>query len=266
MDYTKVQAYQVITFLLVFPTSFFFGSIYSETLFLLLSVAAFYFARKRMWMLAGICGFLLAITRIVGIFILPALIIEFFQQENVKEVWKKLNVRKRIHLFLKFLPLCFIPFSIIVYGFYNLWQKGSFFYFLQVHGNLGNGRAVDSVIAIPQTIYRYSKILLSVPMTQFEWWIALLEVGTFFMVSVLLFLAFKKKVRLSYLVFVSLCFLLPCLSGTFSGLPRYSVVIFPIFIALMLVKNKVIKFLYVIVSIIVLFLLLMFFSKGYFIA
>lgn len=266
LDYSKSQAYEVIIFLLVFPTSFFFGSIYSESLFLLLAIAAFYFARKKQWLLAGICGFFLSITRIVGIFILPALIIDFFREEKVISVWKKSTLQERIHLLIKFLPLCLTPMGIIIYEFYNYLQKGDYLYFLHAHGNLGNGRAVDAIISIPQTLYRYSKILLSVPVIQFEWWIALLEIGTFFIVLLLLLLAVKKKVRLSYIVFSYLCFLLPALSGTFSGLPRYSVVLFPIFIIIMLIENKVVKSFYLILSTILLFILLMFFSKGYFIA
>ncbi len=266
LDYSVAKSYQVIVFLLAFPTSFFFGSIYSESIFLLLTLAAFYFARKKQWVLVSIAGFFLAITRIVGIFILPALIIEFFQQEKVIHRWKALTVRERLQLFFKFLPLCFVPLSIMAYAFYNYLQKGDYLYFLHAHGNLGNGRAVDAVISIPQTVYRYGKILFSVPVAQFEWWIGLLEISTFFIVLLLLVLAIKKKVRLSYIVFSCLCFLLPVLSGTFSGLPRYSVILFPIFITLMLIKSKVVKVFYIIISTILLFILLMFFSKGYFIA
>ena len=110
------------------------------------------------------------------------------------------------------------------------------------------------------------KIILSIPYSQFEWWIALLEITTFFIVSFLLYLSWKKKIRLSYLIFSVPCFLLPIFSGTFTGLPRYSLVLFPIFISLALINQKLIKLFYVIIAPILLFLLLMFFSKGYFIS
>ena len=145
-------------------------------------------------------------------------------------------------------------------------KTGSFFYFLTAHANMGTERSADSIILIPQTLFRYAKILSTLPNSYFEWWIALLEVSTFFLVSVLLYIAWKKKIRTSYLIFSILAFLLPASSGTFTGLPRYSLVIFPIFIALALLKNRTIQILYVLISSILLFLLLMFFSKGYFIA
>ena len=46
LDYKKKFAYLVIILLLTFPTSFYFGSYYSESLFLALAVWSFYFARK----------------------------------------------------------------------------------------------------------------------------------------------------------------------------------------------------------------------------
>src|SRR5258706_5842641 len=77
-DYPKKVAYLSLVALLVFPTSFFFGSVYTESLFLFLSLLSFYFARKKWWILAGISGMLLSGTRIVGIAIFPVLLWEFF--------------------------------------------------------------------------------------------------------------------------------------------------------------------------------------------
>ncbi len=73
-DYNKTAVKQMIIFLIVFPTSFFFGSIYTESLFLFLVISAFYACRKKQWFLAGIIGALASATRLVGIFLLPALI------------------------------------------------------------------------------------------------------------------------------------------------------------------------------------------------
>ena len=232
--------------------------------FLLLRL--FILPEKKQWILASLIGFFLPITRIVGIFILPALVVEFFQQEKIITIWKKISFFEKMKLFLKFIPVCFISLSVVGYAIYNYIQKGDFLYFLHAHGNLANGRSVDSIVFFPQTIYRYGKVLFSVPVVQFEWWIALLEITIFLVVITLLVLAYKYKVRLSYIIFALLCFLLPVSSGTFSGLPRYVIVLFPIFITLMLIKNKTLKIVYGVVSIILLFILLLFFSKGYFIA
>ena len=62
-------------FLAIFPTTLFFGAVYSESLFLLLSVAAFLFAERGQFRLAGVAGGLAALTRPVGLALVPALAI-----------------------------------------------------------------------------------------------------------------------------------------------------------------------------------------------
>jgi hypothetical protein len=64
----------------VFPTAHFFLMPYSESLFFLLSVTAFWGARRRRWAVAGSAGALTALTRSIGIVIAPALVIEALHQ------------------------------------------------------------------------------------------------------------------------------------------------------------------------------------------
>ncbi|QQG41021.1 MAG: hypothetical protein HYV37_01715 [Candidatus Levyibacteriota bacterium] len=252
-DYDHSTSTKIIILLLIFPTSFYFVSIYSEGLFFLLTVLSFYFARKRQWFFAGICGMFLTATRIVGVAIFPALVYELYFQE------KTFKTKKIINLF-------FIPIGIVSYGVFNLVSWGNFFHFLQAHGTLGNGRSTDSLVLFPQTIFRYIKIIFSVSPDIYEWWIALLELVIFIVAMLLIYLGFKKLIRLSYLVFAAIAFLIPVFSGTFSGLPRYVIVLFPLFITLALINKKWIHVTYVVCGIILSFLLLMLFSRGYFIA
>lgn len=62
-----------------FPMALFFSAIYSESVFLALSVGAVYSARRDWWARAGICGGLAAATRPTGVLILvPVAIIYLF--------------------------------------------------------------------------------------------------------------------------------------------------------------------------------------------
>lgn len=253
LDYKDNIAIFTIVFTLIFPTSFFYVSIYSESLFLLLSVSSFYFARTNRWFLASLCGGLLTATRLVGIAIIPALVIEFVKQKE--------NMLKPKGLLLLLMPL-----GILGYMLFNFLKWGDAFYFIQAQGAFHNERSVDSIVFIPQTIFRYIKILTTLPPGIFEWWIALLEISVFFFVSIMFFVAWKKKIRTSYILFALICFLIPASTGTFTGLPRYVLVLFPIFIALSLIKNKIFKLFYAVICVILLFILLMLFSKGYYIA
>ncbi len=255
LDYPHFVARTSILFLLVFPTSFFFASIYSESLFLLLSLLTFYFARKRQWLLTGIFGALLCATRIIGIAILPALIYEFWRAD------KKNNSR-----LIKIFSLGLIPLGLISYMFFNLFRWGNAFHFFLAQGQIANERSVTSIVLPVQTIIRYGKILLTIPATQFSFWMALFELLTFVITAILFFAAWRKKIRGSYLIYAIIAFLIPTFSGTFSALPRYVLVLFPLFITLALVKSKIVKIIYATVSVIILFVLLMFFSRGYFVA
>jgi hypothetical protein len=57
----------------IFPFSFFFGAVYTESTFLLFTVASFYFFRTRRWAAAGVCGALAGATRVTGILMWPGL-------------------------------------------------------------------------------------------------------------------------------------------------------------------------------------------------
>src|SRR4051794_1249815 len=57
----------------LFPASLFFSAVYTEGLFLALSVGAFYSARRGRWAWAGILGGLAAATRNVGVMLLVPL-------------------------------------------------------------------------------------------------------------------------------------------------------------------------------------------------
>lgn len=251
IDFSEKIAWKTIIYLLLFPVSFFFVSIYTEGLFLLLSVLCLYFARSNKWFLSCVCGALLSATRLVGLAIIPALIIELILQKKLAQ---------------KGWMLLLTTLGILGYAWYCYVKWHDALFFIHAQGLLKNNRSVTSFIFPLQTVYRYIKILATVNASNFEFWIALLEISTFLFAVWLFCVAWKRKVRLSYIVFALFAFLLPVSSGTFTGLPRYVAVLFPLFIALSLVESKRVKILYSLISGILLILLFALFSRGYYIA
>jgi hypothetical protein len=70
IDYgTRVAGWTVV-FASLFPTSFFFQAVYTESAFLFLVVTCLFFARREQWLLAGLVGFLAALTRNTGVLLL----------------------------------------------------------------------------------------------------------------------------------------------------------------------------------------------------
>ena len=66
----------------LFPTAFFFLAPYTESLFLFLSILAFRAARWDRWGHVAVTGALAALTRSVGILLIPALLVEAFSAKR----------------------------------------------------------------------------------------------------------------------------------------------------------------------------------------
>ncbi len=73
-------------YLILFPFSFYFSAVYTESLFLLFTVVSFAAARRRNWMLAGLAGLGASLTRSVGMVLVLPLLYEFWRS---RERWAK---------------------------------------------------------------------------------------------------------------------------------------------------------------------------------
>lgn len=71
--YSKKAAKYTVICLAIYPTSLFLVGPYTESLFIALTLAAFYMAGKDHWLLAGLAGALASLTRSMGVFTAIAL-------------------------------------------------------------------------------------------------------------------------------------------------------------------------------------------------
>ncbi len=261
LDFPKQRAQNTLLLLLLFPTAFFFAAVYSEGLFLLLCVAVLYFARKRSWFWASVATMFLAVTRLSGILLVIPLLYEYFSLEIQG---KKYNWRDH----LQALSFGCIPVLLALYSYYNLQTWGDPLYFVHAHGALGNSREVAGLVFPLVTVYRYLKIFITVSLYQFEFWVALLEFTTLGWAVWGVYLSWKQKIRVSYLLFAVSMLFLPLFSGTLSGFPRYVLPVFPLFLSFsgfFEKRARVWKYLFGSL-LIVQVLLLILFSRGYYIA
>lgn len=288
-DFNEKIVQKTLFFLLIFPTAFFFGAIYSEGLFLLLSVLALYFARKKQWFFACLAGMFLSITRLSGVLIIFPLLVEYYISEiksknEVSAFFTKTKLfllqlfgKKQSFLLKKHIKLLYfllIPLLLVLYSYFNYIKWGDFLYFVHAHGALGNSRETGIIVFPLITVYRYIKILLTVSPSIYEFWVALLEFGSLLFAVWGIFIAWKQKVRFSYQVYAWVMIALPLLSGTLSGFPRYILPIFPFFLAQALWFEKqektklVIFFFWVVCTLFILLqgLLLALFARGYYVS
>lgn len=259
LDYSSTESTQITTFLIAFPTAFFLVSVYSESLYLLLVSLSFYYARTNRWWYAVVFAAALSITRLSGVVMIGALGIEWLEQRgnNKVKIFSK-DVLQLVSLLMSAIP-------ILLYALYNKRVWGSFFYFISAHTELGNGRSVAAFITPAQTFIRYLRILVSLRPNVYEWYIALLELVLALGASACVYLLWRQKIRTSYLIFAVFSLILPMFSGTFTGLPRYILPIFPLFILVLKLPNQLQKF-FIVALLVAQAVLLAAFSQGYFVA
>ncbi|MHB9111778.1 MAG: mannosyltransferase family protein [Thermoleophilia bacterium] len=82
IDFGRDVARRSVFYLAIFPTSLFFQTIYSESLFLLLTIGCLYAARRNEFILAGIAGALATLTRSPGLLLLVPLVIMYAQSRG----------------------------------------------------------------------------------------------------------------------------------------------------------------------------------------
>lgn len=253
---------------ILFPTSLFYGAVYNDSLFLFLATLTLYYGREKSYFTAGIYGALATLTRLNGLALFFFLIFEYISHNtpdewNLKKLMKhrfsyKDLIQTRLYAAL-FIPLAFF----------------SYLYHTQV--KYGNWSLVFSSmkawyqdkVTFPLVVFwRYIKIIFLHPSLSVTYWVALFELLFVFLYIALIIYSFKK-IRLSYWVFFALSILIPALTGTFQGMPRYGLHLYPFFLSLTLflsAQGKVARTLYFSVAMILLFLFVGFFTRGYFIA
>jgi hypothetical protein len=69
-------------YFLIFPAAFFGTAVYSESLFLLAAIGAFYSARRGWWEMAALLGIAASLTRFMGLILAPVLLAEWWMQRR----------------------------------------------------------------------------------------------------------------------------------------------------------------------------------------
>lgn len=225
----KITWWMAILPWLIFPTSFYFGAIYTESLFMLLVFLSIYNLQRKHIFLASLFAGLASATRVVGVMLVPMIMLQIFL-----DWWPK---RSQLAIPLKQLGISLLGasglVSFMVY-LHKTFQDPLFF--LHVQEEFGAGRS-ESIVLLPQVIYRYFKIFV----TQHDWtWSYYAYAQELFITivvfSLLFYLTIKQwKKYLPELIFSWGVFIIPTLTGTLQSMPRYVLAVFPLFI----VWNKV---------------------------
>lgn len=257
----------LITYL-IFPTSFFFISLYSESLFLFLTLTTFLSAYKNKWWLAGISGALATATRFVGIIMIPSLLIIWWQQhQSSQKTPHQLNIISTLKTYKNIIPIIFVSTGLIAYMYYLYTQYHDPLYFFHIQSSFSTYRQTNSLILLPQVFWRYLKIIITVNWFTPTFTATAIETLTATLFLFLCFLTWKKYGPALGL-YTLLSYITPTMTGSFASLPRYVLVLFPAFIALTeyLNTHRRLNLLYQTISPILLITSIIYFTRGWWIA
>lgn len=206
--YDEKQAYYSTLALVIFPTSFIFSTVMSESTFFLFLIMTIYFSRKNKFFLASLTGILLALTRSLGFLVIIIVLYDYLKSINFS--FKKIN--------FKIFYIALIPLS-------------TFLFALNIALMTGN---ITSILTIQQTWERtFSEPISTLINYIFTNDIKVMIATTFFVSLLVLVISQFRKIEIHYWIFSILLLIVPVLNSPNSfhmlSLPRYAAVVFVIY-------------------------------------
>lgn len=204
-------ALRSIKYLFLFPTAFILSGVFTEPLFLALTIICFYYAKKDKWHIVGIMGFLVSLTRPNGFWLILPLSYEYLRQKH----FSLRNIRIDV-LYLLLLPLGFGLFYLYVaYLTKDPWA----FSHIQSAWNVEFDnplRVLWKGFFSHKTNYLFATYFTTV-------WLVFLTVS-------------YRKIDFSQWLFGMYMILVP-LSAGLDAIPRYILPVFPLYILLAQIKK-----------------------------
>ena len=230
-EFDRTVARHAIFYISIFPTAIFFSAVYTESLFFMLTVASFYYMRERRWWMAGVIGFFAAMTRVEGVLLVVPFAIEWFMAHRTNLVG---GLRDLI-------PVALIPLGILLYMGYLWVLNGDPLYFTHVQVNWNRHFAAPWT-AVINTVHKIQHA--TSPQTQANQVLEL--IFTALMIGVLI--GGWKRLKPSYIAYMALSILVPMSTSSLMSMPRFALVLFPMFVILALwgrrpaVNNAIVAF------------------------
>lgn len=245
LDFPEKIARLAVVAAAIFPTSYFFNSPYTESLFFLIFSLTLYLARKEEWLGAGIFASLGAATRPFGILLLPTLLIEWLISKNRKWIYTVAIVLPTLVFIFLYLYL-----NKSIYGNPLEFQK-----ILAVHWQKHLTSPISGILDS-------WKIAFSGGLTNYVIMVGWAEALTITLSWILIPFTFKY-LRKSWATFYTLSIILLSSTGFILSTPRYLLSIPPLFVLIAIAeKNYLFRIIWSFTSIALLFCLAILFTSG----
>jgi hypothetical protein len=242
-----------VVYLLAFPAAYYLAAGFSEATYLLCVLAAFWWARDGRWAWSGVAAFLAGLARLHGALLIVPLGYEYLRQRG----FRLRSIRADV------LAILGAPLGVLAFMAYLGLQFGRSFAYFEIQSLFFKGSRAEAFPTFPTTtLAKYLDGLLNgAPTTE----------GVIVVAATILLLILTLEVWLRlprvYGVYMLTVALFSLVGGDLISMPRFVVPMFPGFIALALLgKRPWVDRIILIVSIALLGVLALMFTKGYWIA
>ena len=209
--YDDSVARRTIFYLAAFPASYFFSIPMTESLFVLLTVASFYAAKREYWWAAGTIGMCASATRLTGVLLLPALLVLSWQ------MYRPLQLRRTLGLLL-------IPVGLFAYMFYSWWLSGDALAFKHAASAWGHQPSIFLLRSVINWLTH--PLVIAAP-----WNVHLLHVASVLLCFFCIYVLTRRR-EWALALYTLMSIAVPLSSGVLQSLERYTMGFFPVFIAL----------------------------------
>lgn len=208
-------ARRFVRYLVLLPTAFLFHAALTESLFLFLALAAFHYAEERRWLLVGLVGYFLGMSRSVGFFVVVPLALVLLRQDGYRlgprALWGYLRTGW---------PLLLVPAGWLTFMAFCRWQSGDWFAYKHAQEQ-GWGIRVQNPLGV-----LWHGLTGTPPRDALRVWIAVVVLAVL--------VAGARRLGLPYLVYGVMMVLVPLSMGppVYKSLLRYLLAVFPVALVL----------------------------------
>jgi hypothetical protein len=216
-DFSEQDAIRTVKYLFFCPTAFILSGVFSESLFLMLSVLEFYFLRKRQWTYAGLTGIFLGLCRPTSVFIFPVVCLAYAAEKD----YKLKNIGWNIVWLLG------IPVGYGLFSLYGYCLTGDWFSYTHLKQSAWGGAWVNPVSLLAHCLI--SSDIIS------------LVNGSVVAAGALVVVTAYKRAGIIYTLLGLSLLIMPLVTGSMviSGIMRYMTSVFPLFLACaLLTRNR----------------------------
>lgn len=218
LDFSREIALRAVWFLLIFPTAYFLHIAYAESMFLALAVGSIFAGRSNKWWIAGGLGALAWMTHANGVVLVPTLVVEAALQFWKTRRWN-----------WQWLWICAVPLG---FGVYLL---------LKWHATGHPVASPRAATTLPVTSWPWAGIrntFQNLHRTASQAEMSGAQELYFSLLGLLCVIASWIKLRSTYAVWATGCWLLLDSVTVIKSAPRYALLMFPLFILFALASEK----------------------------